>query len=249
MDTSPAAGGARLGRPAHRLQHRPRDVPRPGAALLREAHRAAPPAMGARRHRPARACGWRPARPGLLCPMLAEEYRRRRRRLRLQRHHHRGDRPDQCTGPGFPLHSDIVGALHRDLATPAAEARMAAEDGARRDHRRHRHDRAGHGQRPEGDAHHGAARGRPLRHQRREDLHQQRPERRPGHRLRQDRPGGGAQGHQPDLRRGGHAGLHQGRATWRRSACTRRTPPSCSSRMCGCRSRTCWARRTRASPT
>ena len=38
-------------------------------------------------------------------------------------------------------------------------------------------------------------------------------------------------------------------ATWRRSGSRRRTPPSCSSTTCGCRPRTCSARRTAASST
>ena len=44
----------------------------------------------------------------------------------------------------------------------------------------------------------------------------------------------------------GMEGFSEG-ATWRRSASTRRTPPSCRSRRCTCPPRTCWARRARGS--
>ena len=67
---------------------------------------------------------------GLLCPMLAEEYGGAGGDFGYSRRHHRGDRADQCTGVGFPLHSDIVVPYIADLATAGAQARMAAADGA-----------------------------------------------------------------------------------------------------------------------
>ena len=79
--------------------------------------------------------------------------------------------------------------LHPCLRLGGAEAPLAAEDGGRRSGRRHRHDRAGHRLRPPGrpdDRAHGR---QPVCRQRPEDLHHQRPARRPGDRRRQDRPG------------------------------------------------------------
>ena len=55
------------------------------------------------------------------------------------------------------------------------------------------------------------------------------------------------QGHQRARHRGRHARASSAGATSRRSACTPRTPPSCSSTTRACRSRTCSAPRARAS--
>ena len=55
---------------------------------------------------------------------------------------------------------------------------------------------------PEGDAHDRGARWRPLRHQRQQDLHQQRADLRPGAAGLQDRPERRRQGRQPDPGRG-----------------------------------------------
>ena len=52
----------------------------------------------------------------------------------------------------------------------------------------------------------------------------------------QDRPDAAPPGHQPARRRAGHGRGSSAAATSTRSACTRRTPPSCSSPTCGCRS-------------
>ena len=103
--------------------------------------------MGTRRHRLPR--GVAPGREaGILCPMLSEEFGGAGADFGYSAIVIEEIARTNCTGPGFPLHSDIVVPYIEDLATPRAQARMAAEDGGRRDHRRHRHDRAGHGQRP-----------------------------------------------------------------------------------------------------
>ena len=84
---------------------------------------------------------------------------------------------------------------------------------------------------------------RPLRPQRAEDLHLQRHPRRPGGRGGAHRPRRGAPGHLPAGRRARAWRASSAAATWRRSASTPRTPPSCSSATCACRRRTCSARR------
>ena len=81
-----------------------------------------------------------------------------------------------------------------------------------------------------------APRGRPLRRQRRQDLHQQRHPRRPRARGREDRPVGGAQGHQPHRRRARHGRASPAAASSTRSARSPPTPPSCSSTTSTCRS-------------
>ena len=69
-------------------------------------------------------------------------------------------------------------ALHPALRLRRAEEELAAEDGLRRIHRRHRDVRAGRGFGPAGHQDLGATGRQSLRPQRAEDLHQQRPARR-----------------------------------------------------------------------
>ncbi len=59
------------------------------------------------------------------------------------------------TGLGFALHSDIVAPYIDHYGTDGAEARLAAEHGDRRSHRRHRHDGARRRLGPAGDPHDG----------------------------------------------------------------------------------------------
>ena len=89
-------------------------------------------------------------------------------------------------------------ALHPALRHRGAEEALAAEARDRRAGRRHRHERARHRLRPAGRAHHRGEEGQPLRAQRLEDLHHQRPARQPDHRRRQDRSEGGRQGRLAD---------------------------------------------------
>ncbi len=88
---------------------------------------------------------------------------------------------------------------------------------------------------------------RPLRAERLEDVDHQRPGRQRAGRLRQDRPRGRRARHHRVPDREGHAGLHARRRSSTSSACAARTPASWCSRTARCRSRTCSARRTRAS--
>ncbi|EOD64267.1 acyl-CoA dehydrogenase [Amycolatopsis vancoresmycina DSM 44592] len=109
---------------------------------------------------------------------------------------------------------------------------MAAEAGQRRAGRRDRDDRARHRLRPAGHQDARGPRRRPLRPQRREDLHHQWAARRPRRRRVQDRPGRGRAGRLADRGRDGHPGLpprprpRQGRAEGpgHRRAVLRRRP-------------------------
>ena len=71
------------------------------------------------------------------------------------------------------------GALYRPLRHPRAEACLAAQDGVRRCHCGDCHDRAGRRLGPAGDPHHRHQGWRRIRDFRPEDLHHQRPDRRP----------------------------------------------------------------------
>ena len=140
-------------------------------------------------------------------------------------------------------------AVHRPLGNEEQKQKWLPKRLLRRDHPRHRHDRARHRQRPQGRAHHRRARRRRVRHQRQQDLHQQRPECRPDHRGLQDRPERRRQGHEPDRGRGRRATASGAAASSTRSASMRRTRPSSSSTTCACRSPTVSAKKARASPT
>ena len=89
--------------------------------------------------------------------------------------------------------------------------------------------------------------GRPLRAQRRQDVHQQRHHRRPGHRGGADRSRRRPPGHQPARRRARHAGLRARPQPREDRPARPRTPPSCSSTTSRCRRPTCSARRAPAS--
>ncbi len=91
--------------------------------------------------------------------------------------------------------------------------------------------------------HHGHPRRRPLRGQRVEDVHHQRHQRRPGDHRGEDRPDASATRACACSCSSGAWRASNAAATSRRSACTPRTPPSCSSTTCRCRSRTCSATR------
>ncbi len=175
--------------------------------------------------------------------------RRRQSRLPLQRDRHRGDH----RGP-LQRHR-LRPAQRRRRALPAAagqrgaEAALAAEVLHRRDHHRDRDDRARHRQRPAGHQDPRGQRGRPLRPQRRQDVHHQRHQRRPGDRGRLHRPRQGRAGLLAAGRRARHGGLRarpqprqdrSGRAGHRRAVVHRRAR---------CPPRTCSARRAWASST
>lgn len=99
-----------------------------------------------------------------------------------------------CPGPGHRPAQRHHRALPDLARHRGAEAPLAARLLLRRDHHRHRDDRAGRGLRPPGDPDHRRGPRRPLGAQRLQDLHLQRHPRRPGDRGRQDHPEGGAHG-------------------------------------------------------
>ena len=87
-----------------------------------------------------------------------------------------------------------------------------------------------------------------LRRQRLQDLHHQRDQRRPRHHRGQDRPRGQRHaGMSLLVVERGMDGLRARPQPGQGRPCTPRTPPSCSSTTSACRSRTCSARRARAS--
>ncbi len=86
-------------------------------------------------------------------------------------------------------------ALRAELRLRAAEAALAAAHGHRRAGGCDRDDRAGRGLRPAGDQGAGRARRRPLRAERLEDVHLERPARGTRRRRREDGPDEGLEGH------------------------------------------------------
>ena len=120
-------------------------------------------------------------REGLLCVTAADRIRRRRRRLRPCGGGGRGTAPRRRLGRGL-LRCIRTSSRPTSCASAPRSRSSAGCPGvcSRRDHPGDRHDRARHRLGPEGDAHHRRARRRRLRHQRQQDLHQQRPDLRPG---------------------------------------------------------------------
>ncbi len=111
------------------------------------------------------------------------------------------------SGFAMPLHSDVVVPYIHEFGDDAQKKRWLpgcvsgeAGDGGR-------DDGAGHGLGPGGHQHHGGARRRLLRHQRRQDVHLQRHPLRPVRRGGEDGPGPEerAPGHLALRGRGGHA--------------------------------------------
>ena len=150
-------------------------------------------------------------------------------------------------GPGFSVHNDIIGQYLQRLATPEQCQRWLPGYCSGEIITAIAMSEPGRGQRPAGDPHLGRARRRPLRAQRPEDLHLQRPAGRPGDRGGPDRPGRRAIRASACWWSSAAWPASSAAATWTRSACTPRTPPSCSSPTCGCRRRTCSAPRAAAS--
>ena len=167
---------------ARHLQRRARAVPRPSSA-----------ASPRRRSRPRwrqwnergmtdRATWRRCGAAGFLGANQPGRVRRRRRRLPLRRHHHGGARrPARACADGLAALRHLLPYL-TDLRQRRAEAPLRPGRDPRRHPARPRHDRAGHRLRPRQRADARAPRRRSLRHQRRQDVHLQRPDRRPVHR-------------------------------------------------------------------
>ena len=118
--------------------------------------------------------------------------------------------------------------------TEEQKQRWLVAAGARREARLLRPHRAGGGLRRRCDAHDGAPRGRRLRPQRPEELDLVRDRRRPRARVREDRPGGGAQGHLRLRRREGHARASRPPTSSTSSASGPARPASSSSRTSRC---------------
>ena len=153
------------------------------------------------------------------------------------------------SGLGFGVHSDIIAPYIARIGTEEQKQNWLPKVCSGEYILAIAHDRAGHRQRSEIYPHHRRARRRRVRHQRQQDLHQQRPECRPDHRGLQDRPERRREGREPDRGRGGRATVSAVAASSTRSASTRRTPPNSSSTTCACRSPTVSAKKARVSPT
>ena len=132
---------------------------------------------------------------------------RRRRRFPLQRHHDRGAGPRAGVGSGLLAAQRHRGSLPAPLRHRGAEEEVDPEGLLRRTGHGHRHDRAGDGLRPAGDQDDGRHGRQRVGHQRLQDLHLQRPARRPRDRGRQDRSQARRQGHVADRRRDEDRGL------------------------------------------
>ena len=122
---------------------------------------------------------WRKAGEiGMLCPTVPEEYGG----LGLDFGYNAIVNEEMAYNgvpAGFTLQSDIVSGYIEHYGSRRAEEAVAAAAGQRRDDHRDRDDRTRHRLRPPGDPHHREEGRQPLRRQRQQDLHHQRPERRP----------------------------------------------------------------------
>ena len=130
-----------------------------------------------------------------------------------------------------------------------AAGALAAADGGRRVHRRDRHDRTRRGQRPAGHPHHRGQGRRRLGAQRRQDIHYQRDQLRPGDRGGAHRPRRGRARNQPARGGARHARLHpRPQAGQDRPACAGHRR-AVLRRRSGCPRPTCSAARAAASCT
>ena len=128
---------------------------------------------------------------GALLPSVPGGLWRARRDLRLRCRCARRHREHGAGGDDRRLRAQRHRRpLHPQLRLRGAEEALAAEDGVRRDGRRHRHDRARHRLGPAKRQDHREEAGQFLRHQRPEDVHHQRTGRRSRHRGRAHRRAG-----------------------------------------------------------
>ena len=155
--------------------------------------------------------------------------------LRRRRHHRAG------------AHRHGLGA-HGERRLAGAEGALDAGDHRRPRNHRRRRDRAGRRLRREGHPHHGAPRRRPLRAQRRQDVHHQRRACRHLFRRREDVAGRAALAADLDVHgRERHAGLLASAARSTSTAGAPPTPRSSRSRTAAFRRKTCSARKAAAS--
>ena len=218
----------------------PRSTTCSGRASARSSSgdRAPRPRVGGRRHRRPASCS--PTAGAARLPRHGRPRgvrRRRRRRLPLQPGHRRGD-PAAGVGGAGPRHHaaqrHLPAVLPRATAPtsrrragcpasrPASSITAIAmtEPGIGSDLASMTHDRD--------------PRRRPLRRQRLEDVHHQRHQRRPRDHRGEDRPDPAPPGHDPARRSSAAWTASSAAATSTRSACTPRTPPSCSSPTSAC---------------
>ena len=205
-------GGARYRPSRIPAGGRDRDLRELGRRILRKAR-----AAGARRKVASRGnCRTvllaRGGRGGPALPRRAGSLRRPGRRLPPRGRADGGDRPPAGQRVRSRAAQCDRRALHPPLRLRGAEETLAARDGLGRDDRRDRDDRARRRLGPPGRPDHRPARRQSVCDQRPEDLHQQRPARRPRHRRRQDRSGQGRQGNLADRGRDGGRPRLQARA-------------------------------------
>ena len=203
-------------------------------------------------HRPARAVRHRRRRRVPRHGRARGVRRRRGRRLPLQPGGRRGAavrRRRRAPGSGSRCTTTSASPTSSRSATDEQKARWLPGHRVRRAHHRDRDDRAGHRLRPRVDEHHGHPRRRPLRGERRQDVHHQRHQRRPRDHRGQDRPGAATRGHEPARDRARDGRVRAGpqpregrpaRAGHRRAVLHRRP---------GAGRRTCSASRARGSRT
>ena len=184
----------------HAVHRGPRPVPRERPHVRRARDRTAPPRVERGRASSRASCSPPPARPGSSawpCPRssaAAASTTSATARWSSEELQYAGV---GAAGLGLTLHTDICLPYFLSLADRRAAGALAARHRVGRAHHRHRDDRARHRLRPRVDEHVGHPRRRPLRRERRQDVHHQRHQRRPRDHRGQDRPVAAARGHEP----------------------------------------------------
>ena len=130
---------------------------------------------------------------------------------------------------GITLHNDVCLPYFLEYCNEEQRERWLPGHRRRLADHRGRDDRTRDRLRPGLDVDQGDQGRRSLRRRRLQDLHHQRHQRRPDHHRGQDGPEGEAPRHVADDHRARIPKDSSAAATWKRSACTPRTPPSCSS--------------------
>ncbi|KAJ8135400.1 hypothetical protein OY671_011387, partial [Metschnikowia pulcherrima] len=158
----------------HRVQRGSRSLPPDRPPVSGGRDRATRRRMGGGGHR-AQGSSAQGRRTGHAVPHRARGIRRAGPRFRLQRHRRRGKRLLWPRDQGLFAPVGHRRELSHLLRFGRAEEEVAAAHGLGRDDHGDRDDRTRHRVRPSGHAHHGQEGRQPLRHQRIEDLHHQRP--------------------------------------------------------------------------